>query len=152
MRQLESGAINEALPVLAVALALGFRGAMYGIATHLHRHLPLSPFGSCLLLAYSSRLMRGSTLVRALWSRRHSMVCLSWFLKRPWSHVLVFSSFMVECWARWVVYHQVCKGCVVCRLALYRGVTLYHGVTVCTGHLGLSSIWLIYLPGCILEK
>jgi hypothetical protein len=70
MRQLESGAINEALPVLAVALALGFRGAMYGIATHLHRRLPPSPFGSYLLLAGSSRLMRGSVLVRvALESR-----------------------------------------------------------------------------------
>jgi hypothetical protein len=69
MQQLETGG-NEVLPVLAIAMGLFFRGAMYDTVTHQHRCLHPSQSGSCLFLVDSSRLITGSRLVRvALESR-----------------------------------------------------------------------------------
>jgi hypothetical protein len=85
-----------------------------------------SPSGFCLLLTDSSRHM----------SRSRATVCLFWFVTQFRSHVLLFLSFFVRCWARQVVYYWVCRWCfclpldivswsgLVSFLALYRGVEL----------------------------
>jgi hypothetical protein len=122
--------------MLADALGMCFRGAMYDIATHLHPRLPLSLSGSCLLLANSSRLMTGSTLVRVALELR---LCygVSCFVRdavlKPCASFLVIRGGMLGCWARRVVYHWICRWFVVCSL---RGVAPWSGVV----HAVLASL------------
>jgi hypothetical protein len=113
--------------MLADALGLCFRGAMYDIATHLHPRLPLSLSGSCLLLANSSRLMTGSTLDRVALELR---LCygVSCFVRdaalKPCASFLVIRGGMLG------------KVCLQLSIVPWRGVAPWSGVV----HAVLASL------------
>jgi hypothetical protein len=80
MRLLEFG-VGDVLQVVAVAQGLRFQGAMYNVVDALFDVFP-SLSRPVLLLADSSRRMRGGTLVWVALESRSSRCCLAWFVTR----------------------------------------------------------------------